>query len=87
MPEKLKFASHRDGKVFFYFASIRALLEEAPALLEATDAKGLNGLHAACAVSPGRSGAHEPNGLETVAALLDAGIDIERMERMERSGV
>ena len=59
------------------FAGVKSLLEEAPELLGATDAKGLNALHVACAVKPGKNGVHEPNGLKTVKALLDAGIDIE----------
>jgi ankyrin repeat protein len=62
------------------FVAVRSLLEEAPALLEATDPKDLNALHMACSVKPGKSGVHEPNGLQTVTALLDAGIDIESVE-------
>ena len=59
------------------FVTVKSLLKEAPERLEATDPKGLNALHMACAVKPGRKGVHEPNGLKTVKALLDAGIDIE----------
>ena len=59
------------------FARIKDLLKEAPQLRDATDPKGLNALHMACAVSPSKKGVKEPNGIKTVTALLDAGIDIE----------
>ncbi len=68
------------------YVTIKALLEEAPALVEATDPKGLNALHVACAVKPGRSGVHEPNGLKTVTALLDAGIAMESVAFTDDDG-
>jgi hypothetical protein len=58
------------------FVAVKALLEAEPDLIEATDAKGLNGLHVACAVKPGGAGLREPNGLKTVRVILDAGIEI-----------
>src|SRR5262245_4265360 len=66
--------------------TLKALLKVAPSLLEATDAKGLNALHMACAVKPGKVGAHEANGLKTVAALLDAGIDVESVAFTDPDG-
>jgi len=68
------------------FVAIRSLLEEAPALVEATDPRGLNALHMACAVKPGTNGVHEPNGLKTVTALLDAVIDIESVAFTDDDG-
>jgi hypothetical protein len=62
------------------------MLKEAPELLEATDPKGLNALHMACAVKPGKNGVHEPNGLKTVTALLDGGIDIESVAFKDQDG-
>lgn len=66
--------------------TLKALLKEAPSLLEATDVKGLNALHMACTVKPGKGGTHEANGLKTVAALLEAGIDIESVAFTDPDG-
>lgn len=68
------------------YARIKALLKEAPELRDATDAKGLNALHMACAVKPGKKGLHEPNGIKTVIVLLDAGIDIESVAFTDNDG-
>jgi uncharacterized protein len=68
------------------YARIKELLKQAPELLEATDAKGLNALHMACAVKPGKKALHEPNGIMTVTALLDAGIDIESVAFTDDDG-
>ncbi len=68
------------------YATIKALLKEAPELLEAIDAKGLNALHMASAVKPGKKNLHEPNGIKTVTTLLDAGIDIESVAFTEDDG-
>lgn len=68
------------------FVAIKSLLKAEPALLQSTDPKGLNALHMACAVKPGRKGLHEPNGLKTVTALLDAGIDIESVAFTDTDG-
>jgi hypothetical protein len=68
------------------FVGVKSILKEAPELLEATDPKGLNALHMACAVKPGKKGVHEPNGLKTVKALLDAGIDIESVAFTDEDG-
>ena len=58
-------------------ASVRAALNEAPALIEARDARGRTALHIACSVKPERAGLGEPNGIDTVAVLLDSGSDLE----------
>jgi ankyrin repeat protein len=68
------------------FEAIKSMLMQAPEFLEATDAKGLNALHMACAVKPGRKGVHEPNGLKTVATLLDAGINVESVAFTDQDG-
>lgn len=68
------------------FATIKSLVKQAPELLEATDSKGLNALHMACSVKPGKKGLHESNGLKTVKALLDAGIDIESIAFKDDDG-
>jgi uncharacterized protein len=67
-------------------AAARGLLSDAPELLEATDSKGLNALHLACAVKQGKPGACEPNGIKTVKTLLDAGIDIESVAFTDDDG-
>lgn len=66
--------------------AIESMLKQAPELLEAPDAKGLNALHMACAVKPGKNGVHEQSGLKTVKALLDAGIDVESIAITDRDG-
>lgn len=68
------------------FAAIKAMLGESGELLAATDSKGRNALHTACAVKPGKDGVHEPNGVKTVTALLDAGIDIESVAFTDDDG-
>jgi hypothetical protein len=68
------------------FVGIKSILKEAPELLAVTDPKGLNALHLACAVKPGRKGRHEPNGIKTVKVLLDAGIDIESVAFTDQDG-
>jgi hypothetical protein len=55
------------------YRRVKEVLREAPELLAATNPKGLNALHMACAVRPGKPGLHEENGIKTVTALLDAG--------------
>jgi ankyrin repeat protein len=57
-------------------AAATALLKAAPALIDATDPKGRQALHLACAVPP-RAGLGEPNGIRTVTALLRAGAGLE----------
>ena len=65
---------------------VKDALREAPELLAATNAKGLNALHVACAVRPGKPGLQEENGIKTVSALLDAGIDIESVAFSDNDG-
>ena len=55
-------------------------------MLAVTNPKGLNALHMACAVRPGKPGLHEENGIKTVTALLDAGIDIESVAFRDNDG-
>lgn len=57
-------------------AAVKALLKAAPALVTATDPKGRQALHIACAVPPGPK-LGEANGIATVTALLKAGADLE----------
>jgi ankyrin repeat protein len=57
-------------------AAAAALLKAAPALVSATDPKGRQALHIACAVPPA-PGLGEPNGIATVTALLKAGAGLE----------
>ncbi len=65
---------------------VKELLREAPELIGETNPKGLNALHVACAVRPGKPGLHEENGIRTVSALLDAGIDIESVAFTDNDG-
>jgi ankyrin repeat protein len=65
---------------------VKAILKEAPKLRDETDPKGLNALHIACAVRPGKKGLGEPSGIKTVTALLDAGIDIESIAFSDNDG-
>ena len=67
-------------------ARVKSILKAAPELLQATDPRGLNALHMACAVSPAKKGLHEPNGIKTVTALLDAGIDLESVAFRDDDG-
>ncbi len=68
------------------YRGVKEVLREAPELLAATNPKGLNALHMACAVRPGKPGLHEENGIKTVTALLDAGIDIESVAFRDNDG-
>ena len=68
------------------YRQVKELLREGPQLLAATNPKGLNALHMACAVRPGKPGLHEENGIKTVTALLDAGIDIESVAFRDKDG-
>ncbi len=68
------------------YLRVNELLREAPELLTATNPKGLNALHMACAVRPGKPRLHEENGIKTVTALLDAGIDIESVAFTDDDG-
>jgi len=68
------------------YRGVKEVLREAPELLAATNPKGLNALHLACAVRPGKPGLHEENGIKTVSALLDAGIDIESVAFRDDEG-
>lgn len=65
---------------------VKELLRQAPELLAATNPKGSNALHIACAVRPGKQGLQEENGIQTVTALLDAGIDIESVAFSDNDG-
>jgi uncharacterized protein len=56
---------------------VKSILLTAPALVEATDAKGRRALHTACAVKPGTNMLGEPNGIKTVTVLLKAGANLE----------
>jgi len=68
------------------YRGVEELLRVDPDLLAATNAKGWNALHLACAVRPGKPGLHEENGIKTVTALLDAGIDIESVAFRDDDG-
>lgn len=57
-------------------AAVKTLLKAAPALVGATDPKGRQALHVACAVSPGPN-LGEANGIATATVLLAAGADLE----------
>jgi ankyrin repeat protein len=57
-------------------AAVTTLLKAAPALVAATDPKGRQALHIACAVPPAPK-LGESNGIATVTALLKAGADLE----------
>ena len=49
----------------------------APALVEASDARGRKALHIACAVKPNTGTLGEANGIKTVATLLEGGAGLE----------
>lgn len=68
------------------YRRVKELLGQTPELLAATNAKGLNALHTACAVRPGKPGLHEENGIKTASVLLDAGIDIESVAFSDNDG-
>jgi ankyrin repeat protein len=63
--------------------AINSIVASAPALVDATDPKGRTALHIACAVKPGRGELGEPNGIDTVTVLLEAGADLERAVPMD----
>jgi hypothetical protein len=66
-------------------AVVAALLKAAPGLVNATDPKGRQAIHIACAAPPGRKQA-EPNGTATVTALLKAGAALEAEVPMPDEG-
>ena len=68
------------------YRRVKEVLRETPELLVATNPKGLNALHMACAVRLGKPGLHEENGIKTVTVLLDAGIDIESVAFKDNDG-
>jgi len=68
------------------YRQVKEFLREAPELLTATDKRGLNALHMACAVRPGKAELHEENGIKTVTTLLNAGIDIESVAFVDDDG-
>ena len=60
-------------------AAVKTILMAAPALVDASDARGRRALHVACAVKPDDGMLSEANGIKNVACLLEggAGLDIE----------
>ncbi|WGS53773.1 ankyrin repeat domain-containing protein [Paraburkholderia sp. D15] len=64
-------------------AAVTAIVADAPGLLDASDPKGRNALHLACAVTPGGVHLGESHGLKTVSALLEAGSDLECVVPMD----
>jgi hypothetical protein len=64
-------------------AAVNSIVSAAPTLIDATDPKGRTALHIACAVRPGGDELGEPNGIDTVAVLLEAGADLERAVPMD----
>jgi ankyrin repeat protein len=65
-------------------AAAQAVLKAAPALITASDPKGRQAIHIACATKPGGHG--EPNGIATVTALLKAGASLEAEVPMPDEG-
>jgi ankyrin repeat protein len=63
--------------------AVRTLVKAAPQLVQATDPKGRTALHLACAVKPGTGVLGEPDGIQTVTALLEAGASLEAEVPME----
>jgi ankyrin repeat protein len=57
--------------------TVRTMLAASPDFVRATDAKGRAALHLACAVKSNSRTTGDPNGIETVSALLEAGADLE----------
>ena len=57
--------------------AVKTILTAAPALVEASDARGRRALHIACAVKPDTGTLGEANGIKTVAALLEGGAGLE----------
>ncbi len=64
-------------------AAVTEILKAAPALATASDPKGRQALHLACAVPPGGKGLGEADGIRTVTALLKAGADLEAAVPMD----
>ena len=58
-------------------AAVKTILMAAPALVDASDARGRRALHVACAVKPDDGMLSEANGIKTVAALLEGGAGLE----------
>ena len=58
-------------------AAVKTILMAAPALVDASDARGRRVLHVACAVKPDDGMLSEANGIKTVAALLEGGAGLE----------
>lgn len=67
-------------------ATVAAQLAQAPDLARATDPKGRTALHIACGVERGRLNLGEDYGLRTVAALLNAGADLEAIQHIRDGG-
>jgi ankyrin repeat protein len=57
--------------------AVKTILTAAPALVEASDARGRKALHIACAVKPNTGTLGEANGIKTVATLLEGGAGLE----------
>ncbi|RIX82051.1 ankyrin repeat domain-containing protein [Acidovorax cavernicola] len=64
-------------------ATVASILAQAPELANASDPKGRTALHLACGIAPGGAQLAESHGLETVAALLAAGCELEREVPMD----
>jgi ankyrin repeat protein len=64
-------------------AAVARILSAALELVSATDPKGRQALHMACAVKPGGANLGEPNGLKTAGTLLKAGAGLEVAVPME----
>jgi uncharacterized protein len=58
-------------------AAVKTILMAAPALVDASDARGRRALHVDCAVKPDDGMLSEANGIKTVAALLEGGAGLE----------
>jgi uncharacterized protein len=66
------------------WSTVDAQLAAAPELVATSDPRGRTALHLACAVKPGSSAnLLEPNGIRTVATLLEAGADLEGVVPMD----
>jgi len=63
--------------------ALRTLLQVAPDLAQASDARGRTALHMACAVRPGGATLEEAHGIATVSTLLTAGADLEAAAPMD----
>jgi uncharacterized protein len=59
-------------------AAVNSIVSAAPTLIDAADPQGRTALHIACAVKPGGDKLGEPNGIDTVTVLIEAGADLER---------